>query len=193
MIFQSSWIMMVIRIITENRAVDCSNQPNPKSYTLRKLALDKESFFQSLRRNQRTEKTKDRKKCRIIQYNVPKASINVLRIHFHHTGLLLLKFDTKHTFHFELFQEDTHSYQVGMWSNQKIHFYTLLLSTIYRVFMMESTKSKQLLWDFLLKDHMVSWVNLIGIKRPFCETKSDFWYSGFFFRSILEIFLRGTP
>ena len=47
----------------------------------------------------------------------------------------------------------------------------------YRVFMMESTKSKQLLWDFLLKDHMVSWANLIGIKRPFCETKSDFWYS----------------
>ena len=36
------------------------------------------------------------KKCRIIQYNVPKrlelARINVLRIHFHHTGLLLLKF-----------------------------------------------------------------------------------------------------
>ena len=50
-------------------------------------------------------------------------------------------------------------------------------NNIYRVFMMESTKSKQLLWDFLLKDHMVSWVNLIGIKRPFCETKSDFWYS----------------
>ena len=54
-------------------------------------------------------------------------------------------------------------------------------TTYYRVFMMESTKSKQLLWDFLLKDHMVSWVNLIGIKRPFCETKSNFWYSEIFF------------
>ena len=42
MIIQSSWIMMVIRISTENRATDHSNQPNPKSYTPRKLALDKE-------------------------------------------------------------------------------------------------------------------------------------------------------
>ena len=44
-IFQSSWIMVVIRISLENRAVDRSNQPNPKSYTPRKLALDKETFL----------------------------------------------------------------------------------------------------------------------------------------------------
>ena len=45
MIFQSSWIMIVIRISTENRAADHSNQPNPKSYALRKLALDKENIL----------------------------------------------------------------------------------------------------------------------------------------------------
>ena len=45
MIFQSSWIMMVIRISTENRAADRSNQPNPKSYAPRKLALDKENIL----------------------------------------------------------------------------------------------------------------------------------------------------
>ena len=63
----------------------------------------------------------------------------------------------------------------------------------YRVFMMESTKSKQLLWDFLLKDHMVSWVNLIGIKRPFCETKSDFWYSEIFFSVHFGDISKGYP
>ena len=59
--------------------------------------------------------------------------------------------------------------------------------------MMESTKSKQLLWDFLLKDHMVSWVNLIGIKRPFCETKSDFWYSEIFFSVHFGDISKGYP
>ena len=63
----------------------------------------------------------------------------------------------------------------------------------YRVFMMESTKSKQLLWDFLLKDHMVSWVNLIGIKRPFCETKSNFWYSEIFFSVHFGDISKGYP
>ena len=63
----------------------------------------------------------------------------------------------------------------------------------YRVFMMESTKSKQLLWDFLLKDHMISWVNLIGIKRPFCETKSDFWYSEIFFSVHFGDISKGYP
>ena len=48
MIFQSSWIMMVIWISIENGAADRSNQPNSKSYTPRKLALDKEKdLFQS--------------------------------------------------------------------------------------------------------------------------------------------------
>ena len=37
--------MVVIRISSENRAVDRSNQPNPKSFTLRKLALDKERYI----------------------------------------------------------------------------------------------------------------------------------------------------
>ena len=37
--------MMVIRISTENRAADRSNQPNPKSYAPRKLALDKEKYL----------------------------------------------------------------------------------------------------------------------------------------------------
>ena len=38
--------MMVIRISTENRAADHSNQPNPKSYASRKLASDKENSYQ---------------------------------------------------------------------------------------------------------------------------------------------------
>ena len=37
--------MMFIRISSENRAADHSNQPNPKSYALRKLALDKENIL----------------------------------------------------------------------------------------------------------------------------------------------------
>ena len=41
--------MIVIRISTENRAADRSNQPNPKSYAHRKLALDKERSFHSTR------------------------------------------------------------------------------------------------------------------------------------------------
>ena len=39
---------MVIRNSTENRATDLSNQPNPKSYALRKLALDKEIHFEKM-------------------------------------------------------------------------------------------------------------------------------------------------
>ena len=44
LLLQSSSIMMFIRISAESRAADRSNQPNPKSYTPRKLALDKENF-----------------------------------------------------------------------------------------------------------------------------------------------------
>ena len=71
--------------------------------------------------------------------------------------------------------------------------YIICSAKSYRVFMMESTKSKQLLWDFLLKDHMISWVNLIGIKRPFCETKSDFWYSEIFFSVHFGDISKGYP
>ena len=79
-------------------------------------------------------------------------------------------------------------------SHQKRHMHIALAKGLYyRVFMMESTKSKQLLWDFLLNDHMVSWVNLIGIKRPFCETKSDFWYSEIFFSVHFGDISKGYP
>ena len=72
-------------------------------------------------------------------------------------------------------------------------FLVICMTIKYRVFMMESTKSKQLLWDFLLKDHMISWVNLIGIKRPFCETKSDFWYSEIIFSVHFGDISKGYP
>ena len=43
--------------------------------------------------------------------------------------------------------------------------------------MMEYTKSRQLLWDFLLNNQMVLGVTHMGIDWPFCGIKSDFSYS----------------
>ena len=43
--------------------------------------------------------------------------------------------------------------------------------------MMEYTKSKQLLWDFLPHNLMVFGVIHMGIDWPFCGIKSDFSYS----------------
>ena len=47
----------------------------------------------------------------------------------------------------------------------------------YSVIMMECTKSRQLLWDFLLNNQMVFGVIHMGIDWPFCGIKSDFSYS----------------
>ena len=43
--------------------------------------------------------------------------------------------------------------------------------------MMEYTKSRQLLWDFLLNNQTVFGVIHMGIDWPFCGIKSDFSYS----------------
>ena len=40
--------------------------------------------------------------------------------------------------------------------------------------MIDLTRSKQLLWEFLRWDHIVFWVILIEFNRPFCEIKSGF-------------------
>ena len=44
----------------------------------------------------------------------------------------------------------------------------------YRMIMIDLTRSKQLLWEFLRWDHIVFWVILIEFNRPFCEIKSGF-------------------
>ena len=49
--------------------------------------------------------------------------------------------------------------------------------TWYSVIMMECTKSRQLLGDFLIYNQMVFWMIHMEIDWPFCGIKSDFSYS----------------
>ena len=80
-----------------------------------------------------------------------------------------------------------------LYASQQIHNISLPIYYKYSVIMMECTKSKQLLWEFLLYNQMVFGAIHMGIEWPFCGIKSDFWYSEFFFSVHFGDISKGYP